>query len=51
MGKTIRENKKEEIIEKKSKFIANFIKVSSKENAETEIKRIKKKQLQVMKTI
>ncbi len=32
-----------EIIVKKSKFIANFIKVTSKEQAEEEIKKIKKK--------
>ncbi len=40
---TIKNNIETEIVVKKSKFIANFIKVSSKENAETEIKRIKKK--------
>ena len=39
---TIRENEMAEIIEKKSKFIANIIKVNSKQNAEDEINRIKK---------
>lgn len=42
MGKTIRENKKEEIIEKKSKFIANLQYVSSVEEAEETLKEIKK---------
>ena len=40
---TIKENIRTEIVVKKSKFIANFIKVSSKEEAEEEIKKIKKK--------
>ena len=40
---TIKNNIETEIVVKKSKFIANFIKVSSKENAEAEIKKIKKK--------
>lgn len=35
---TIKENMKTEIVVKKSKFIANLIKVSSKEQAEEEIK-------------
>ncbi len=39
---TIMENEMAEIIEKKSKFIANIIKVNSKQNAEDEINRIKK---------
>ena len=39
---TIKENIKTEIVVKKSKFIANLIKVSSKEQAEEEIKKIKK---------
>ena len=40
---TIKSNIETEIVEKKSKFIANFIKITSKENAEQEIKNIKKK--------
>ena len=40
---TIKENTTEEITEKKSKFIANFIKVENKEEAEEKIKEIKKK--------
>ena len=40
---TIKENTTEEITEKKSKFIANFIKVETKEEAEEKIKKIKKK--------
>ena len=40
---TIKNKVETEIVVKKSKFIANFIKVSSKEQAEEEIKRIKKK--------
>ena len=37
---TIKNNIETEIVVKKSKFIANFIKVSSKEQAEEEIKKI-----------
>lgn len=40
---TIKENIETEIVVKKSKFIANLIKVSSKEQAEQEIKKIRKK--------
>ena len=40
---TINNNVETEIVVKKSKFIANFIKISSKEQAEKEIKRMKKK--------
>ena len=40
---TIKDNVEIEIVVKKSKFIANFIKVTSKEQAEQEIKKIKKK--------
>ena len=40
---TIKNNIETEIVVKKSKFIANFIKVTSKEQAEEEIKKIKKK--------
>ena len=40
---TIKENIETEIVVKKSKFIANIIKVSSKEQAEQEIKKIRKK--------
>ncbi len=40
---TIKNDVETEIIVKKSKFIANFIKVTSKELAEEEIKKIKKK--------
>ena len=40
---TIKNNRETESVVKKSKFIANFIKVTSKEQAEEEIKRIKKK--------
>ena len=40
---TINNNVETEIVVKKSKFIANFIKISSKEQAEKEIKKIKKK--------
>ncbi len=40
---TIDNNIETEIVVKKSKFIANFIKVNSKEQAEEEIKNIKKK--------
>ena len=40
---TIKENTTEEITEKKSKFIANCIKINSKEEAEEKIKEIKKK--------
>ena len=39
---TIRENGMAEITEKKSKFIANIIKVNSRQNAEDEINKIKK---------
>ena len=37
---TIKNNVETEIVVKKSKFIASFIKVSSKEQAEEEIKKI-----------
>ena len=40
---TIKNNVETEIVVKKSKFIANFIKVTSKEQAEEEIKKIRKK--------
>ena len=40
---TIKNQIETEIVVKKSKFIANFIKVTSKEQAEEEIKKIKKK--------
>ena len=40
---TIKENVKTEIVVKKSKFIANLIKVESQEEAENTIKEIKKK--------
>lgn len=40
---TIKNNIEAEIVEKKSKFIANLIKVESKEEAEEKIKEIKKK--------
>ena len=40
---TIKNNLETEIVVKKSKFIANFIKVTSKEQAEEEIKKIRKK--------
>lgn len=40
---TIKENVTEEITEKKSKFIANLIKINTKEEAEQTIKQIKKK--------
>lgn len=40
---TIKNNIETEIVVKKSKFIANFIKVTSKEQAEEEIKKIRKK--------
>lgn len=40
---TIKENTTEEITEKKSKFIANFIKVGTTKEAEEKIKEIKKK--------
>ncbi len=40
---TIKNNVETEIVVKKSKFIANFIKVTSKEQAEEEIKKMKKK--------
>lgn len=40
---TIKDRIETEIVIKKSKFIANFIKVTSKEQAEEEIKKIKKK--------
>ena len=40
---TIKNNIETEIVVKKSKFIANFIKVTSKEQAEEEIKKVKKK--------
>ena len=40
---TIKNQIETEIVVKKSKFIANFIKVNSKEEAEEEIKKIKKK--------
>ena len=39
---TIKENVTAEITEKKSKFIANLIKVKNKEEAENEINKIKK---------
>lgn len=42
MIKTIKENVVAEIIEKKSRFIANIFYVESKEEAEELIKRIKK---------
>ncbi len=42
MGKTIKENKKEEIVEKKSKFIANLQYVSTIEEADKVLKEIKK---------
>ena len=41
--RTIKENVETQIVVKKSKFIANFIKVTSKTDAEDEIKKIKKK--------
>lgn len=40
---TIKDNIETEIVEKKSKFIANLIKVESKEEAEEKIQEIKKK--------
>ena len=40
---TINNNIETEIVVKKSKFIASFIKISSKEQAENEIKKMKKK--------
>lgn len=40
---TIKDNVETEIVEKKSKFIANLIKVESKEEAEEKIQEIKKK--------
>ena len=40
---TIKNNIEAEIVEKKSKFIANLIKVESKEEAEEKIQEIKKK--------
>ena len=40
---TIKNNIETEIVVKKSKFIASFIKVTSKEQAEEEIKKVKKK--------
>ena len=40
---TIKKNIETELVVKKSKFIANFIKVSSKEQAEEEIKKLRKK--------
>ena len=43
MGKTILENEQVEIVEKKSKFIANIQYVTSVEEAETALKEIKKK--------
>ncbi len=43
MYQTIIENATYEIVEKKSKFIANFIYVKSKDDAEEKIKEIKKK--------
>ena len=43
MIKTIKENKSAEIIEKKSKFIANVFYVESKDEAENIIKQINKK--------
>ncbi len=43
MIKTIKENESAEIIEKKSKFIANVFYVESKDEAENIIKQINKK--------
>lgn len=43
MQKTIKENTSSEIIEKKSKFIANLFYVQSQEEAEEKIKEIRKK--------
>ena len=43
MFKTILENKEIEIVEKKSKFIANIFYVESEKEAEEKIKEIKKK--------
>lgn len=43
MYKTITQNETFEIVEKKSKFIANFIYIKSKEDAESKIKEYKKK--------
>ena len=43
MYKTIMQNETFELVEKKSKFIANFIYIKSKEDAEIKIKEYKKK--------
>ncbi len=43
MLKTIKENVREEVVEKKSKFIADLIYVQSTKEAEEELKKIKKK--------
>lgn len=43
MLKTIKENVQEEVVEKKSKFIADLIYVQSTKEAEEELKKIKKK--------
>ena len=43
MLKTIKKNVQAEIIEKKSKFIANLIYVQTEEQAEEELKKIRKK--------
>ncbi len=43
MYKTIKESTSYELVEKKSKFIANLICIESKEEAESKIKEYKKK--------
>lgn len=40
---TIKENVSTEIVEKKSKFIANLFQIQDKEDAQTKIKEIRKK--------
>ena len=45
MFKTISNDSEAEIIEKKSKFIANIFYVETREEAEEKIKEIKKKQI------
>ena len=45
--KTIEKENSAEIVEKKSRFIANIYNVESKEEAEKKIKQIKKKKKQI----